>query len=262
VLLQEGQDWTAAEQALRDVVQREPGHAESWKNLVVLLKDRGREPEALAACRDGLEQMPNDAELLMLRGMLEYARGDFPAAEVALRWLLATLPPDDSVPRARLLRSRGRHYLAMRCRAGGRDFEAEAHWCASLAEFPDYVPAREALADLYLRQGRWADLEQVLARLDEFPGARADAAVLRARVHLARREFAAARRLLEDVVALAPEHLEARVYLTYTLLQEGRDWDAAERALRDLLALDPDNAEARQNLNVLLRQQGRPPVDQ
>jgi Flp pilus assembly protein TadD len=66
------------------------------------------------------------------------------------------------------------------------------------------------------------------------------------------------RALTEDVVTLAPKPLKARSYLTYTLLQEGRDWDAAERALRDLLALDPNNAEARQNLNVLLQQQGRP----
>ena len=41
------------------------------------------------------------------------------------------------------------------------------------------------------------------------------------------------------------------------LLQEGRDLAAAERALRDVLALDPQHAEARNNLAVLLRERER-----
>jgi len=45
-----------------------------------------------------------------------------------------------------------------------------------------------------------------------------------------------------------------RVALSYTYLQEGHDWAAAERVLCDVLALDPTHAEARHNLEVLLRQ--------
>jgi cytochrome c-type biogenesis protein CcmH/NrfG len=40
------------------------------------------------------------------------------------------------------------------------------------------------------------------------------------------------------------------------LLWEGQDWAAAQ-ALRAVLALDPNHAEARHNLAVLLRQQRR-----
>jgi hypothetical protein len=84
-----------------------------------------------------------------------------------------------------------------------------------------------------------------------------EAAVLRARGHLGRREFDAARHVLEAAVARSPGAVWPRVILTHVLLQEGRDWAAAERALRDVLALDPGHAEARQNLDLLLRQQGR-----
>lgn len=40
ILLQEGVDWSAAEQALRDVLKFEPNHAESKRNLEVLLNRR------------------------------------------------------------------------------------------------------------------------------------------------------------------------------------------------------------------------------
>jgi tetratricopeptide (TPR) repeat protein len=40
VLLQEGKDWTAAEEALRDVLRMEPNHPEARRNLDVLLRQR------------------------------------------------------------------------------------------------------------------------------------------------------------------------------------------------------------------------------
>jgi Flp pilus assembly protein TadD len=84
-----------------------------------------------------------------------------------------------------------------------------------------------------------------------------EAAVLKARVHLARKEFAAARRLAEEAIAAAPQELRPRVVLSHILLQEGRDWAAAEQALREVLVLDPGQVEAQHNLALLLRKQGR-----
>jgi predicted Zn-dependent protease len=93
--------------------------------------------------------------------------------------------------------------------------------------------------------------------LAEFPGAETEAAVLRARVHLARKEFAAARELLQRTIARAPEALWPRVILSHVELQEGRDWPAAEQALLDVLRVDPEHKEAQHNLAVLRAQQGR-----
>src|SRR5207302_1759963 len=82
------------------------------------------------------------------------------------------------------------------------------------------------------------------------PGA-PEAALLRARAHLARAEFAPARALLGGLIAQAPQALAPRVLLSHALLQEGADPDATARALHAVLVLDPQHAEARHNLAVL-----------
>jgi hypothetical protein len=84
-----------------------------------------------------------------------------------------------------------------------------------------------------------------------------EAAVLRARVYLARRAFAPAREVLQATIVEHPQALWPRVILSHVLLQEGRDWEAAERALPEVLALDPRHAEAGRNLAVLRRKRGR-----
>jgi tetratricopeptide (TPR) repeat protein len=240
------------------VVTRDPGHAESWRNLAVLLKQQARPAEALTVCRSGLAHLPDEAELLLLHGVLLHELGDLAGAEGTLLRLLEPRPTRENGLKSRQRRATARHHLALVCRAAGREFEAEAHWRAALVECPDFAAALLGLGEVYLEQGRGGEAEDVVARLEQLPQAGVDGAVLRARLHLARQEYRAARRLLEDTVARAPRHLAARVFLSYTLLQEGRDWDAAERALRDVLALDPSNAEARHNLSTLLRQQAPP----
>ena len=104
---------------------------------------------------------------------------------------------------------------------------------------------------MFLAQSRWPDLEEILARLD----GGVDAAVLRARVHLANQQYGPGRRLLEEAVGRAPDLLWPRVVLSHALLQEGRDYAAAEQTLHDILRLDPSHAEARHNLEVLRRDQ-------
>src|SRR5439155_15083332 len=116
-------------------------------------------------------------------------------------------------------------------------------------------PAWLGLGEFYLEQQRWGDVEQVAQRLENGDRDSVEAAVLRARGHLARQEFVVARQLLEETRARAPEALWPRVLLSHVLLQEGRDWAAAEQALRDILELAPNHAEARRNLAILLQQQ-------
>jgi Flp pilus assembly protein TadD len=113
------------------------------------------------------------------------------------------------------------------------------------------------LPDPCLSQGRCDEAEQIAVRLERGCG-QADEAVLRARLHLARQEFELARRLLQETIARVPHWPWPRVLLSHVLLQEGRDAGAAERTLRDVLALAPDHPEARHNL-ALLRQRFGPP---
>jgi tetratricopeptide (TPR) repeat protein len=149
-----------------------------------------------------------------------------------------------------------RHHLAVLAREEGRSDEAEQYWQAALAEAPSYQPVRVGLAELYLHQARWPELETLLAELERQPQAALEAAVLRARAHLARRDFAVARHLLEEAIRQAPQALPPQVVLSHVLLQSGEE-SAAEPLLRHIVGRDPGQAESWRNLAVLYRRRGR-----
>jgi glycosyltransferase involved in cell wall biosynthesis/tetratricopeptide (TPR) repeat protein/predicted O-methyltransferase YrrM len=224
--------------------------------IVQCHRNLGQPNEALAVCRKGLGVCPEDVELLFVEGVLLRERGDLAGAERSLLRLLDARPAGHfaSVD-AGLQGYKARHNLGVVYHQQGRAEEAQAQWRAAVAERPDFLPGWLGLAEGHLRACRWQGLEEVLGRLEQLPPhGPTEAAVLRARAHLARREFAEARSLLADVITQHPQALEPRVVLSHVLLQEGNDTDAAERALRDVLALAPEHAEARHNL-ALLRQQ-------
>ena len=149
-----------------------------------------------------------------------------------------------------------RHHLAMLSSEQGQHADAEFHWKAALAEAPTFLPALLGLAEQYLQQARWPELEQQLAQLDHEPAAVLESAVLRARAHLARQEFSAARTLLEEVIRQTPHILTPYVILSHVLLQAG-DESAAEPLLRRIIEIDPGQAESWRNLTVLFRRRGR-----
>jgi tetratricopeptide (TPR) repeat protein len=247
---------------LRRSLERAKPQASIVRKLYVLLTEGqralGRRDEALAVCRAGRERFADDAELLYLEAGLRHDGGDVRGTEECLLRLLAM--PAGTYFASLDVGLRGyktRHQLAGLYQQQGRTVEAEAQWRAVLAERPDFVPAWLGLGELYLAAGRWADLDQVAHGLEAQTVAALDGAILRARAHLLRREFAEARRLVEQILAQAPQGLGPRVLLSHVLLQEGRDWAAVEQALQAVLALDPNNAEARHNLEVLRHRQAQ-----
>jgi tetratricopeptide (TPR) repeat protein len=137
----------------------------------------------------------------------------------------------------------------------GRFTEAEKHFQAIVEEQPDYQPAWLGLGEIYLVQSRWDDLAELERKLALDAEGKMQATLLRARGFLARKEFAAARDLLEEVSIRHPARVEPRLVLSYVCLQEGKDWEAAEKALLAVLDVDPHHKEAQHNLNVLRRQQ-------
>jgi tetratricopeptide (TPR) repeat protein len=217
----------------------------------------GELEEAKDACAPGRLLYPEDMELLFLEGRLRRDQGDAVGAEACFLRVLATQERSHFASVDIGLRGyKTRHNLATFFQDQGRLAEAEAQWQACLAEQPGFLPARLGLAELYLAQGRTDAFDPELARLEN-ACMTVEAAVLRARAHLASRSFAAARKLLDETIARAPQAIWPRVILSHVLLQEGSDPAAAEQALRDVLALDPNQREARHNLGVLLQQQGR-----
>jgi GT2 family glycosyltransferase/tetratricopeptide (TPR) repeat protein len=218
--------------------------------------------EALAACREGRRLYPEDAQLLFLESVLLNEQGDVAGAEACLLRLVSGCEGPHFASAAEGLRGHlARHNLAVMYQEQDRDAEAEAQWKAVIAEQPAYGPGWLGLGDMYLRQERWADLDELLGEAEMVRGlavsARVGLTVLRARAHLARAEYAPAKRLVEDALASHPDDMALWVVLSHALLQEGVDWDWAELALRRVLELDPDNGEARSNLAVLERQMAK-----
>jgi Flp pilus assembly protein TadD len=126
-----------------------------------------------------------------------------------------------------------------------------AQWRALLAECPEVSGARAALGEVHLALGQWPEVEAVLARLEADSPGSLEAALLRGRACLARRDFASARRVLGEAAERFPGEVGPRVLLSYAFLQEDSDPAGAERALEAVLALEPANAEARHNLALL-----------
>jgi tetratricopeptide (TPR) repeat protein len=222
----------------------------------------GQPDEALAACHEGRRFYPDDEQLLYLEAELLHAGKDHAAAEACLLQLLGGAEAPHFASVAEGLRGfKARHLLAVVYRDQGRSAEAEAHWQAAVGEAPGFVPAWAGLGELCLARGRVDDLDRLLAAwevADPVGGCESVAvAVLRARGLLARRDFAAARALVETALKHRPTEALLWVVLSHALLQEGRDPDAAERALRKILELDPADGEARTNLAILRRQQGQ-----
>jgi tetratricopeptide (TPR) repeat protein len=289
VLLVEDRDHAAAEQAVRDVLALEPNNLQARNNLDALLRhsatlttaqprsagsapqgpvargpcegEREHKPEAPdrgAQARTATERavgtptpsvseeppLRDDPQALWSESQRLEAAGDVEGAERHLRKLV----PIVHDPR---LRSLARHHLALLCRGRKQFAEAEALWLALLGEQPAFAVGWLELAELYLTAHKWVEVEKIVERVAGL-GRAEDAIVLRSRSLLFRKEYAAARQLLQDAIRQWPRALRPWQALSHVLLFEGRDPTAAEAALRDLLALDPSNVQARDNLARLL----------
>ena|SRR5438128_9566532 len=225
---------------------------QSASSSFVMPAAAGQRPEALAACTAGRALYPDDVELLFQEALVRADEKDGAGAE---RCYLQALANRERAHFGSILAGLGsylaRSNLARLYLEQGRAAEAEAQWRAALAEEPRFGPAEVGLAELYLAQSRWPELDEAIAHLGNGLAMPMEAAVLRARACLARKEFDAARSLLAETIDRHPQEVWPRVILSHCLLEEGSDRPAAEQALLDILELDPDNTGARHNLQVL-----------
>jgi tetratricopeptide (TPR) repeat protein len=251
---------------LKRSLERSLPEASIVRKLYALLagchRSLGQLPLALEACTAGRAVCP-DEELAFLEGQLRLALGDAAGAEASWLAMLSeggrragpseAFASYDEALHGPLVR----HHLAGLCLHQGRTEEAQRHWEAALSHSPGYAPAWAGLSELLLRLGRWSEQEQLAAHAVAVPPAQMEGKLLRARGQLARREFAAARTLLEEAVAAEPDALRPRILLSHALLQEGSDLAGAERTLREIVSRDPTQAEPWRNLALVQRQQGR-----
>lgn len=130
-----------------------------------------RREEALAACRAGRREFPDDEELTFLEALMLRERGELGGSEALLRRLLAA--SDEATMAAcadpDLRPIKARNQLAEICASTGRDAEAEDHWRAIARERPGYVPCWSGLATLYGRHGHREAALEALERLHTLP---------------------------------------------------------------------------------------------
>jgi glycosyltransferase involved in cell wall biosynthesis/tetratricopeptide (TPR) repeat protein len=208
--------------------------------------------EALALCVRGEAVCPDDAELLLLEGIIRTVQQDYHGAKAALVRLLGTESGQHFASVSEGLRGyQGRHQLALVCFRLQELNEAEVLWEAVLRERPGFLPARVGLGDVYLAQRRWQDLEGMAASLAALPGGEVEAILLRGRGHLERQEFTLARKMLEEARERLPGRVPVLDQLSYAVLREDREHAYAETLLHEILAFDPNHVHARQNLQVL-----------
>ena len=150
------------------LLQAEPGTlaARRLHRAQVACPDRGVPAEVAAAAR-GPRRMPRRAcgmiptiELLFHEALILRELGDLAAAEATLLDLLTASPSDRLANGDAGLRGyKARHHLAVIYEETGRAAKAEAHWRAAITENPQFTPGWLRLGELFLKQGRWADLE-------------------------------------------------------------------------------------------------------
>ena len=211
--------------------------------------------KSMTAIKQGQSVYPDDVELLFQEGVTLRHLGDVYGAVRAWEQVLKIPPGEHFASLNPGIRSYlTRQNLAIAYQDMKRFDQAEAEWRRIMADHPEYEPGWRGLAELALSTQRWHVVEEIAKSLEGRAGGYSLATLFRGRVMLARKEFDPARRCFQQIKEELPQALEPRIYLSYAYLQEGKDWVAAEHALRDILALDPNHAEARHNLDVLLRQ--------
>lgn len=212
----------------------------------------GQKAEALTMCRQGRAQHADDGDLLYWEAQLLQEAGELDAAESCWRDLLSRRPGAAlSCVDLGVYGYKTRHQLAQLYLRQRRLAEAERSWRQAVAERADFLPGWLGLAEVCLASGRGEAAEAELMRLAAATELRPVVAVVRARLHLARQEFTAARALLEEASAAWPHSVWPRLLLAQALAREGRDQAGAVRLLREVLALDRHQPEARQLLAQL-----------
>ena len=215
-----------------------------------------RKPEALDVCRTGLEQFPQDTELLFHQGQLLGELGNLPEAEMCFLRLL-TCPADTPLEygvEVGLRGTRAHYLLGLLYEQQGRVEEAEFQYRAALADEPTYAFAWVGLGQLYLSLGRREEFAAVIERLAACPGGEAMAPTLLARQCIADRRFGKGRALLDRALALDPEFLWPQLVLSDLLFASGSDWRLCVQIHRQILQALPNRPGVRERLQSLLAQ--------
>jgi protein O-GlcNAc transferase len=200
----------------------------------------GQAEEAERQAQERLAADPQDHEGLLVRGWLEYDRGQLGAATRTFEQVVQLRP--DAVEGWSAL---GRMHIAANRRDPAQAALQRAHELQ-----PNHAATLAELAILSVASGDLAQAEQFLARLQRGDARAAEAHYQLGNGWLGKGQADAALRHLQRAVALDASHAEAHANLGALLRDLGRTAEAAT-ALQQALRLKPALAAAAYNLAML-----------
>jgi tetratricopeptide (TPR) repeat protein len=278
-LHQSGQ-FAEAERLYRQILVRDPRHADSLHLLGVLAYQRGEPQSAIdlighaIALNDAVPFFHNNRGLaLVALGRIDEAAAHYERALALKSDYVEALSNLGSV---RLMQGRGEEAIGLHKRAlahnpeyaegqmnlgnalreQGKPDEAMARYERAIALRPDYVEAMNNLGNALHDLGKLSDARAIYERA---LGLRADFA--EARCNLGNTlhelgEFDAAAIQFERAIALNPDYTEAQNGLGLVLDKKG-DYDQAIACYERALARRPDDVDSLTNLGAALQNRGR-----
>lgn len=248
----EPRDLEAAQLSLLEALTRRPELLETRITLALLMRERGRYPEAAAALHQVLATSPEDDVALRVLGELEAQQGSVDEGVALIERAVAVRPGNWANHRAlgTTLFNAGRYVEA------GRSFEV-------LTQLqPDNAWGYQMLGAAHQMAG---DLEGAVPPYQRSVEIRRTATALSnlATVQYARAEFAAAERLYREAVTLRPRDAVMHRNLGDALLRQARKADALQvytTALelgRAQVGVNPADARAHGTVAYLLARLGQ-----
>jgi len=243
-LHQSGQ-FAEAERLYRQIIARDPRHADSLHLLGVLAYQRGEPLSAIdliaqaIAINDAIPFFHNNRGLaLAALGQIDEAAAHY---ERALALKADYVEALSNLGNLRLMQGRGEEAIGLHKRA--------------LAHNPDYAEGQMNLGNALREQGKPGE---AVTRYERAIALRPDYAEALSNLGNALHDLgkhAAARASYERALALRPDFAEARTNLGNVLHEMG-ELDAAIEALERASALRPDYAEAQNGLGLVLDKKG------
>ena len=203
---------------IEEAVQLDPQHAASYTNLALLKMAQGQLQAAKAAFEKAVELDPKSIRARLALAHFELATGNIAMAEQSLKLALAIDSKDALANRA----------LAAVYIGTGREAQAEMP-LQVVAEATKSPRAKFALADYYTRLKRIKEAQSVLEPMLKDRSTFADAQTRLAQLTYGLGNRRLASEMLDDVLALQPNHASALQVKARWLMVEGRLAQALER---------------------------------
>lgn len=213
----------------------------------------GNTSAALNTLQQGQKIYPTDAELLFTEGGLRIDNRDYEGAIVAFKKLLESkeAPHFGSVLEG-YRGVRGKHNLGVAYWHTGQHTEAEKLWQEVIQEQPGFLPARQALSDVFLTRKDWSGLENLASQTESFGNEGKELAFIwRGQILMHQERFSEARGYFRDGVKRYPKSAEIHGRHAEACLKEGTDILATEQAFADFLKLEPNHSKCRLEYAIL-----------